>query len=51
MIFFYNNSLAALAAMYMQSYQYIINIGTTQHSFPTAEAYNLVFLTAAISLL
>ncbi len=38
----------ALAAMYMQSYQYVINIGTTQHSFPTAEAYDLVFLTAAI---
>jgi MFS family permease len=38
----------ALAAMYMQSYQYVVNIGTTQHSFPTAEAYNLVFLTAAI---
>ena len=26
----------ALAAMYMQSYQYVVNIGTTQHSFPTA---------------
>ena len=38
----------ALAAMYMQSYQYVVNIGTTQYSFPTAEAYNLVFLTAAI---
>ena len=38
----------ALAAMYMQSYQYVVNIGTTQHSFPTAEANNLVFLTAAI---
>jgi MFS family permease len=38
----------ALAAMYMQSYQYVVNIGTTQHSFPTAEAYNMVFLTAAI---
>jgi MFS family permease len=38
----------ALAAMYMQSYQYVVNIGTTQHSFPTAEAYNLIFLTAAI---
>ena len=38
----------ALAAMYMQSYQYVVNIGTTQHYFPAAEAYNLVFLTAAI---
>ena len=38
----------ALAAMYMQSYQYVVNIGTTQHSFPTAQAYNLIFLTAAI---
>ncbi|MFY9870386.1 MAG: MFS transporter [Candidatus Nitrosopolaris sp.] len=38
----------ALAAMYMESYQYVVNIGTTQHSFPTAEAYNLIFLTAAI---
>jgi MFS family permease len=38
----------ALAAMYMQSYQYVVKIGTAQHSFPTAEAYNLIFLTAAI---
>jgi hypothetical protein len=38
----------ALAAMYMQSYQYVVNIGTTQRSFPTAEAYNLIILTAAI---
>jgi MFS family permease len=38
----------ALAAMYMESYQYVVNIGSTEHSFPTAEAYNLVFLTAAI---
>jgi hypothetical protein len=38
----------ALAAMYMESYQYVVNIGTTQQSFPTAEAYNLIFLTAAI---
>jgi MFS family permease len=38
----------ALAAMYMQSHQYVVNIGTTQQSFPTGEAYYLIFLTAAI---
>ncbi len=38
----------ALAAMYMQSHRYVVNIGTTQQSFPTGEAYNLIFLTAAI---
>ena len=40
----------ALAAVYLQSYQYkVVNIiGNGQHSFPSAEAYNLIFLTAAI---
>jgi MFS family permease len=38
----------ALAAMYLQSNQYMVNIGTRQQSFPTAEAYDLIFLTAAI---
>ena len=45
----------ALAAVYLQSYQYkVVNIsvsnGQLQHlvAFPNAEAYNLIFLTAAI---
>ena len=45
----------ALAAVYLQSYQYkVVNIsvsnGQVQHlvAFPNAEAYNLIFLTAAI---
>jgi MFS family permease len=42
----------ALAAMYLQSYQYkvgnIVGNVQQQQSFPTAEAYNLIFLTAAI---
>ena len=46
----------ALAAVYLQSYQYkVVNIigvgnGQQQHlvAFPNAEAYNLIFLTAAI---
>jgi len=43
----------ALAALYLQSYQYkvgnIIGNGQLQQqSFPNAEAYNLIFLTAAI---
>ena len=41
----------ALAAMCLQSYQYRVgnNVGNVQQqSFPTAEAYNLIFLTAAI---
>jgi hypothetical protein len=42
----------ALAAVYLQSYQYkvinIIRAHQQQASFPNAEAYNLIFLTAAI---
>ena len=40
----------ALAAVYLQSYQYKVgNItGNAQQSFPNAEAYDLIFLTAAI---
>lgn len=40
----------ALAAVYLQSYQYkpVNIIGNVQQSFPNAEAYNLIFLTAAI---
>ena len=35
----------ALAALYLESYQYKVGNG---QSFPNAEAYNLIFLTAAI---
>jgi MFS family permease len=43
----------ALAAVYLQSYQYkvgniMVNGQLQQQSFPNAEAYNLIFLTAAI---
>jgi Family of unknown function (DUF5519)/Major Facilitator Superfamily len=39
----------AVAAMYMQSYQSVVVVGKAQQqSFPNAEAYNLIFLTAAI---
>jgi MFS family permease len=38
----------ALAAMYLQSYQYKVGNVQLQQSFPNAEAYNLIFLTAAI---
>lgn len=42
----------ALAAMFLQSYQYkVISItgnAQLQQSFPNAEAYNIIFLTAAI---
>ncbi len=40
----------AVAAMYLQSYQYKVGhiTGNTQQSFPNAEAYDLIFLTAAI---
>jgi MFS family permease len=41
----------ALAAMYLQSYQYkVVNIvgKAQQQSFPNADAYNFIFLTAAI---
>ena len=38
----------AVAGMLMQQYQYTVNIGGTIHSFPTSEAYNLIFLIASI---
>jgi MFS family permease len=38
----------ALSGMFMQQYQYTANIGGTPQSFPSSEAYNLIFLTAAI---
>lgn len=38
----------AVAAMFMQGYQYTTNIGGKSQSFPSSEAYNLIFLTAAI---
>lgn len=34
--------------MYMQEYQYTINIQGRIQSFPSSEAYDLIFLTAAI---
>jgi hypothetical protein len=34
--------------MFMQGYQYTANIGGKPQSFPSFEAYNLIFLTAAI---
>ena len=38
----------ALSGMFMQGYQYTANIGGKPQSFPSFEAYNLIFLTAAI---
>ena len=38
----------ALSGMFMQGYQYTVNIGGKPQSFPSSEAYNLIFLTAAI---
>ena len=38
----------ALSGMFMQGYQYTANIGGKPQSFPSSEAYNLIFLTAAI---
>lgn len=38
----------AIAAMYMQEHQYTINIQGRIQSFPSSEAYDLIFLTAAI---
>jgi hypothetical protein len=36
-----------VAAMFMQGYQYTVNIGGKPQSFPSSESYNLIFLTAA----
>ena len=38
----------ALSGMFMQGYQYTVNIGGDLQSFPSSEAYNLIFLTATI---
>ncbi|MGH9980369.1 MAG: MFS transporter, partial [Nitrososphaeraceae archaeon] len=38
----------ALSGMFMQGFQYTANIGGKLQSFPSFEAYNLIFLTAAI---
>ena len=38
----------ALSGMFMQGYQYTVNIGGKPQSFPSSEAYTLIFLTAAI---
>ena len=38
----------AVAGMLMQQYQYTANIGGTAQSFPSSEAYNLIFLIASM---
>ena len=38
----------AVAGMLLQQYQYTVNIGGTIQSFPSSEAYNLIFLIASI---
>ena len=38
----------ALSGMFMQGYQYTVNMGGKQQSFPSSEAYNFIFLTATI---
>jgi MFS family permease len=38
----------AVAGMVLQQYQYTANIGGTTQAFPSSEAYNLIFLIAAI---
>jgi hypothetical protein len=38
----------AVAGMLLQQYQYTANIGGTTQSFPSSEAYNLIFLIASI---
>ncbi len=38
----------ALAGMYMQTHQSILNLDGIVQSFPSAESYNLIFLTATI---
>jgi hypothetical protein len=38
----------AVAAMFMQGYQYTVNIEGRIQSYPSFEAYDLIFLTAAI---
>ena len=38
----------AVAGMLMQQYQYTANIGGTTQSFPSSEAYDLIFLIASI---
>jgi MFS family permease len=38
----------ALSGMFMQGYQYAVNIGGNLQFFPSSESYNLIFLTSAI---
>jgi hypothetical protein len=38
----------ALSGMFMQGYQYTVNMGGKQQSFPSSEAYNFIFLTATL---
>lgn len=39
---------SAVAGMLLQQYQYTAKIGGTTQSFPSSEAYNLIFLIALI---
>jgi MFS family permease len=38
----------ALSGMFMQGYEYAVNIGGNLQFFPSSESYNLIFLTSAI---
>ena len=38
----------ALSGMFMQGYQYTVNVEGRLQSYPSSEAYNLIFLTATI---
>jgi len=38
----------ALSGMFMQGYQYAVDIGGNPQYFPSSESYNLIFLTSAI---
>jgi hypothetical protein len=38
----------ALSGMFMQGYQYTVNTGGKLQSYPSSEAYYLIFLTATI---
>ena len=38
----------ALAGMFLQGYQYTVNVEGRPQSYPSSEAYNLIFLTATI---
>jgi MFS family permease len=38
----------ALSGMFMQGYQYVVNIGGKPQYFPSSESYDLIFLTSTI---